>query len=82
MEVAAGESAGGPVRAVVDLLDRRPDIEHGAAHYPFIVAVHAGWLVSLALWSAILPPAINPALIALYVALQPVRAWVMNPPRL
>lgn len=52
-------------------------VEHGAAHYPFIVAVHAGWLASLALWCALAPPVINPALIAAYVALQPLRAWVI-----
>ena len=58
-------------------LRARGAVEHGAAHYPFIVAVHAGWLAALALWCAIMPPAISPALIALYVGLQPVRAWVI-----
>lgn len=52
-------------------------VEHGAAHYPFIVAVHAGWLAALAIWCAIMPPAISPVLIALYVALQPIRMWVI-----
>lgn len=52
-------------------------VEHGAAHYPFIVAVHAGWLASLVLWSVLTPPVINPALIAAYIALQPLRAWVI-----
>lgn len=52
-------------------------VEHGAAHYPFIVAVHAGWLAALAVWCGFMPPAISPALIAAYVALQPVRAWVI-----
>lgn len=53
-------------------------VEHGAGHYPFIVAVHAGWLATLALWVAILPPFVNPAGVAIYLALQPVRAWVIG----
>ena len=31
-------------------LRARGAVEHGAAHYPFIVAVHAGWLAALALF--------------------------------
>jgi len=58
-------------------LRARGAVEHGAAHYPFIVAVHAGWLMALALWAAFRSPVMNPAGIALYLALQPVRAWVI-----
>lgn len=53
-------------------------VEHGAGHYPFIVAVHAGWLGALALWVTVMPPLVNPAGIALYLALQPLRAWVIG----
>ncbi|MBX7197940.1 MAG: hypothetical protein K1X51_01030 [Rhodospirillaceae bacterium] len=52
-------------------------VEYGAEHYPFIVAVHAGWLVALALWAALMPPGMNPAGIALYLLVQPLRAWVI-----
>jgi methyltransferase len=53
-------------------------IEYGAGHYPLIVAVHAGWLAALVAWAALTPPVLNPALIALYLVLQPVRAWVIG----
>lgn len=53
-------------------------VEYGAAHYPFIVAVHAGWLAALVLWAAVMPPVLNPALMAFYLVLQPVRAWVIG----
>lgn len=52
-------------------------VEIGAAHYPFIVAVHAGWLAALTAWVLILPPVLNPALAAAYLILQPVRVWVI-----
>ena len=52
-------------------------VEIGAAHYPFIVAVHAGWLAALAVWVLVLPPVLNPALTVAYLALQPVRVWVI-----
>ena len=48
--------------------------EIGAGHYPFIVAVHAGWLAALALWAALMPPVLNPALMVAYLLLQPMRA--------
>ncbi len=51
-------------------------VEYGAGHYPFIVAVHAGWLAALSVWAGV-APVMNPAGIALYLALQPVRAWVI-----
>lgn len=52
-------------------------VEHGAAHYPYIVAVHAGWLAALVVWGAVMPSVMSPAGIALYLALQPMRAWVI-----
>lgn len=54
----------------------RGGIELGAAHYPLIVLLHAAWLASIA---AFVPPATPPnwALLALYAALQLVRAWTI-----
>ena len=50
-------------------------LEHGAGHYPAIVAVHAAWLVSL--W--VLAPwrAIDPFWLALFVLLLLARIWVI-----
>ena len=50
--------------------------EVGAAHYPVIAALHAGWLAALAL----AVPADAPAdwwLLGLYLALQPLRYWAI-----
>ncbi|MBV9233481.1 MAG: hypothetical protein JO030_05510 [Candidatus Eremiobacteraeota bacterium] len=51
-------------------------VESGAVQYPFIVALHAAWLVSMAL---LIPPytAPNWPLLALYAALQPLRFWTI-----
>ena len=51
-------------------------VEHGRAHYPLIVALHVAWLAALLLFvpSAKWP---DPALIALYLALQFVRLWAI-----
>lgn len=58
-------------------LRARGAIEVGASHYPFIVAVHAGWLAALTAWVLWTPPIVNPAGIAFYLALQPLRIWVI-----
>ena len=58
-------------------LRARGAVEVGAAHYPFIVAVHAGWLAALILWTLIMPPVLNPALILAYLLLQPLRIWII-----
>jgi len=52
-------------------------VEHGAKHYPLIVALHTAWLVSLVVFI----PAdtiINPILLAVFVALQLGRVWVLT----
>jgi methyltransferase len=51
-------------------------IEVGAAHYPLIVALHAGWLIWLWLrgWER---PLIWPW-VAMFFALQLARAWVLS----
>ena len=51
-------------------------IEVGARHYPAIVALHAAWLVAL----AVTVPADTPAnlpLLAVFIALQGARLWVL-----
>lgn len=57
-------------------LKARGAVEIGAAHYPLIVLLHAGWLVAVTL----LLPAdvrIDWWLIALFVVLQGLRVWVL-----
>lgn len=50
-------------------------VEHGRAHYPLIVAVHAGWLAALWWWAPGRP--IHGWLIALFALLQLARVWVI-----
>jgi methyltransferase len=54
----------------------RGGVEHGAAHYPLIVGLHAAWLVSLAL---AVPPDTLPRWpwLLLFFCLQPVRWWIL-----
>ncbi len=52
-------------------------VETGAGHYPLLVAVHGGWLLSVLLLVPADAP-VNGALLALYVALQGVRYWVIR----
>lgn len=54
---------------------RRGGVEHGAAHYPFIVALHAAWL--LGLWALAWDRPVHGAWLALYAAVQAVRAWTL-----
>ena len=49
--------------------------EVGRGHYPFIVAIHAGWLA--ALWLLGPGPPIHVWPLVLYVALQAARVWVI-----
>ena len=39
--------------------------------------MHAGWLATLTVWALVLPPLLNPALTVAYLALQPMRVWVI-----
>jgi methyltransferase len=50
--------------------------EHGAGHYPLIVAVHVGWLAAL-WWFAPGEP-IDWLLFALFALLQAARVWVLS----
>ncbi|MEQ8228628.1 MAG: isoprenylcysteine carboxylmethyltransferase family protein [Rhodospirillales bacterium] len=62
-------------RNTARLLDQG-GIEHGRAHYPLIVALHAGWLAVLAV---IIPPDTPPDRVWLsaFIALQAARVWVI-----
>jgi methyltransferase len=50
-------------------------VEHGAAHYPVIVGLHAAWLGGLWLLAWDRPASL--AWLAVYVLLQAGRAWVL-----
>lgn len=49
-------------------------VEIAAGHYPLVVAVHAGWLISLWLFGREQP--VNAIALAAYLALQGLRGWV------
>lgn len=57
-------------------LMRRGGVEAGASHYPLIVLLHAGWLVSMAV---LIPPSTPPNwwLLGAYAALQALRIWTV-----
>ena len=50
-------------------------IEIGAGHYPFIVSVHAAWLLALWLWGR--DQDVDLLVLSLFVALQGVRLWIL-----
>ena len=50
-------------------------IEVGAAHYPLIVLLHAGWLTALWIWGR--NQDVNLAALAAFVALQGLRLWIL-----
>jgi methyltransferase len=50
-------------------------VEFGAAHYPLMVALHAFWL--LGLWMLGHGRAVDPYWLAVFVALQAARLWVI-----
>jgi methyltransferase len=52
----------------------RGAVELSPQHYPLIVAVHAGWLISLWLFGRDQP--VNMIALAAYVVLQAFRGWV------
>ncbi len=51
-------------------------VEHGADHYPYIVLLHAGWLVAL-VFTTPADAEIDPIWLAVFLALQAGRAWVL-----
>jgi methyltransferase len=56
-------------------LKARGATEHGAGHYPLIVAVHAAWLVTL--WFLARDRSPDAFWLAFYVLLQGARLWVL-----
>lgn len=53
----------------------RGAVEHGAAHYPLIVALHAGWLAAIAVFGWGEP--VRPFWLAVFVPLQGLRVWIL-----
>jgi methyltransferase len=57
-------------------LKRRGGVEHGGAHYPLLVALHAAWLIAIVV---VVPAdtAINWLPLGLFIMLQGVRLWII-----
>jgi len=53
----------------------RGGIEVGAGHYPLIVSVHAAWLIALWIWGR--GESVNLVALALFIALQGLRVWII-----
>lgn len=53
----------------------RGGVEVGAGHYPFIVSLHAAWLIGL--WIMAWDRPVGPIWISLFVFLQLLRIWVV-----
>jgi methyltransferase len=53
----------------------RGAIEVGAGHYPLIVSVHAAWLIALWIWGR--GESVNLVALALFIALQGLRVWII-----
>ena len=51
-------------------------IEHGRAHYPWLVAVHVLWLATL--WLVAPSRPVSLFWLAVYLSLQAARAWVLT----
>ena len=49
--------------------------EHGAAHYPLIVALHAAWIAALVIFGLGNP--VSPTWLAAFVVLQALRIWIL-----
>ena len=50
-------------------------IEFGAAHYPLMVSLHASWLTGL--WMFGHDRSVDPVWLAVFIALQAIRVWVI-----
>lgn len=53
----------------------RGAIEIGAQHYPLIVSMHAGWLITLWIWG--FDARVNLAALAVFILLQGLRVWIL-----
>jgi methyltransferase len=58
-------------------LRARGGVEHGAGHYPVMVALHGGWLLSTAV-EASRSRRTDVVALAAYAVLQPARYWVIR----
>lgn len=58
-------------------LKARGAFEVAAAHYPYVVALHGGWLAVLAGWVAMAAPRINLPLLVAFAGLQAARLWIL-----
>jgi len=56
-------------------LKARGAIEVGVSHYPLIVAVHAAWLIALWIIGRYQP--VNLTALAVFIALQGLRVWII-----
>jgi methyltransferase len=50
-------------------------VEHGAGHYPAMVAIHASWLIALWWFASALRP--NHWFLLVFLVLQSLRVWVL-----
>jgi methyltransferase len=62
-------------RAHTQALMERGAVEIAPGHYPLMVAVHTAWLISL--WAFGYDQPIDVVALAIYLALQVLRVWVM-----
>ncbi|SNR26244.1 hypothetical protein EYF88_00595 [Paracoccus sediminis] len=53
----------------------RGAVEHGAGHYPLIVAMHAAWLLAICVWGWNNP--VHWGWLAAFALLQAIRVWVL-----
>ncbi len=58
-----------------DRLKKAGGIEHGASHFPLIVALHAAWLIGL--WIAASGTRPEYSWLAVFLLLQGLRGWVL-----
>jgi methyltransferase len=57
------------------LLRAQGAVEHGAGHYPAMVAIHASWLMALWVMASSLQP--NGLMLLAFLVLQGLRVWVL-----
>lgn len=53
----------------------RGAVEHGAGHYPVIVALHTGWIVALVIWGWSAP--VHLGWLTAFAVLQGFRVWIL-----
>lgn len=51
--------------------------EVGRAHYPLFIALHSGWLAAI-LWAAPVGGVVDWLALAIFIAMQPLRLWVLQ----